>query len=156
MKGSYILIMVLDQALRGLQIGRLGAYNFDPGCYLYVGSAFGSGGLPARLAHHKRRQKARPHWHNDYLRAHAELREAWTVAGPEHLQCRWCRLLAASPEFAAPVPTFGASDTGCRSHLFYLPRRPRFGTLTGLLLGGLSLERSQHLTIEIHTFEPVA
>jgi Uri superfamily endonuclease len=152
-KGSYILVMQLERPLEGLAIGRLGHFDFAAGFYLYVGSAYGSGGLAARLAHHQRRLKARPHWHIDYLRGQARLREAWSVAGPRRMECAWCEALAAHPAVSAPVPGFGSSDTNCGTHLFYLPRPPHPSLLTGVILGAVVADTSTEIQIEIHSFD---
>lgn len=153
MKGSYILVLQLSQPLLALPVGRLGSCDFLPGYYLYVGSAFGPGGLEARIAHHRQRRKARAHWHIDYLRPHARLREAWTAAGPLRFECRWCRALAEAPGVSIPVPGFGSGDTRCPSHLFYLPRAPRSGLLTRVILGAVSVDQPVELRIEIHSFD---
>lgn len=153
MKGSYLLVLQLAQPVAALQVGRLGQFDFAPGYYLYVGSAFGAGGLEARLAYHARRDKARPHWHIDYLRARARLCEAWTAGGPEHWECVWCRRLAALPDVSIPVSGFGSRDTGCPAHLFYLPRAPHPGLLTGLLVNSFPDDQSAQLLIEIHSFD---
>lgn len=153
MKGSYILVLQLDAPLTGLAIGRLGRFDFASGYYIYVGSAFGSGGIEARLAHHRRREKLHPHWNIDYLRAHTRLREAWTVAGPERLECRWCKAMAAHPALSIPAPRFGSRDTGCAAHLFYLPHPPRSAMLTAIILGGLTLDQPLDLQIEVHSFD---
>jgi Uri superfamily endonuclease len=152
-KGSYILVLQLLQPLVALQVGRLGSYDFAPGFYLYVGSAFGAGGLEAQIARHRQRWKARPHWHIDHLRPHTRLREVWTVAGPIHFECRWCRALADTPGVSAPVRGFGSSDTGCPAHLFYLPRGPHPSLLTGVILGAVSVEQPVELLIEIHSYD---
>ena len=81
-RGTYLLILRLDRDVVGLPVGKLGALDFSAGYYLYIGSAFGSGGLPARLAYHAKRRKTRRHWHIDYLREHGELEEAWIIACP--------------------------------------------------------------------------
>ncbi len=151
-KGSYILVLQLDQPLHGLRVGRLGSFDFAPGFYLYVGSAFGAGGLAARLAYHRRRSKQHPHWHIDYLRANARLREAWTVGGPVHFECRWCQALARTPGVSIPVRHFGSRDTRCSAHLFYLPRAPRSRLLTGIILDSLTEEAPVDLCIEVHSF----
>lgn len=153
MKGSYILVLQLDRPLGNFQIGRLGRFDFAAGFYLYVGSAYGSGGLNARLAYHIRRHKPRPHWHIDYLRAEARLREAWTVAGPGRLECVWCRELATHPDVSTPAPGFGSRDTGCNTHLFYLPRAPHPSLLTAIILGAIVPDHSIELQIEIHSFD---
>jgi Uri superfamily endonuclease len=64
-KGTYVLIASVSQMKR-IEIGRLGCFDIIPGYYAYVGSAFGSGGLRARLGHHLE-ATANPHWHIDYL-----------------------------------------------------------------------------------------
>ncbi|MFN8566835.1 MAG: DUF123 domain-containing protein [Kouleothrix sp.] len=70
MKSIYLLILRLDADLADFAIGRLGCYCFTAGYYLYVGSAFGSGGITARLAHHQHRPKPLAATHIDYLREH--------------------------------------------------------------------------------------
>lgn len=124
--GSYLL--VLELALpRRIRLGALGTYRFMPGFYAYVGSAFGPGGLAARLAHHLRRTRT-PHWHIDYLRRHAEPREIWLIEGArcEH---RWATAAAAMPSARIPGARFGASDCGCPAHLFHFADLPRPGQL---------------------------
>jgi Uri superfamily endonuclease len=48
-RGTYILIASVLQMKR-LKIGRLGTYDLLPDFYAYVGSAFGPGGLRARIS----------------------------------------------------------------------------------------------------------
>lgn len=155
-QGSYILVLQLEQAVGDLQIGKLGQFTFPAGYYLYVGSAFGPGGLEARLRRHERREKARPHWHIDYLRAHARLCEIWTVGGGVRLECRWCAALAAIPALATPAPGFGASDTGCRSHLFFMPRPPSPHFLSQIILTDLVADGPAELAIEVHRYDTTA
>jgi Uri superfamily endonuclease len=137
LNGTYLLMMRLDSDLDALQVGRLGVFGFAAGYYLYVGSAFGPGGLPARLAYHARRVKLRPHWHIDYLRPHARLLEAWSVSGAPPLERAWVQALEHLPGVAVPVPGFGARDTARRAHLFYAPRRPGTRQLTGTVLSAV-------------------
>lgn len=117
-RGTYLLHCWLAQPLAQFAIGRLGRFDLAPGHYYYVGSAFGPGGIAARLRRHSTVEK-RPHWHIDYLRPHVELREIWAAVADERLECRWCSVLAGLPELSRPIPHFGASDTGCGGHLFY-------------------------------------
>jgi Uri superfamily endonuclease len=152
-KGSYILVLQLDQAIDDLQVGKLGSFRFPAGYYLYVGSAFGPGGLAARLSYHERREKARPHWHIDYLRAQARLCEAWAVSGSERLECQWCAALAAEPGVSIPALGFGSRDTGCPSHLFYLPHPPRSSLLSRVILASLAADGSLEVQVEVHSFE---
>jgi len=147
--------MCLDTEVAGLQIGRLGQYTFAAGYYLYVGSAFGAGGLAARLAYHQRRTKPEPHWHIDYLRAEARLLEAWALGYTHRFECELVRALEANSEFVAPIPGFGASDSRCSSHLLYSAQRPSSRTLTAAVLTGAETLGSyaRQLTIEIHSYE---
>ena len=73
--GTYALILQCDLNDR-VQIGRLGEIELRPGYYIYVGSAFGPGGVKARVERHWRTDK-RKHWHIDYLREHVTPVEAW-------------------------------------------------------------------------------
>ena len=59
-----------------LRIGALGVKVFPRGNYLYIGSAFGPGGIKARLRHHLF-STAAPRWHIDYLKACGNIAEIW-------------------------------------------------------------------------------
>jgi Uri superfamily endonuclease len=86
-KGTYVLIAFVAQMKR-LEIGRLGAYDIVPGYYAYVGSAFGAGGLLARIGHHLE-STATPHWHIDYLLGVAEPVEVWYTRADWKLEHHW-------------------------------------------------------------------
>jgi Uri superfamily endonuclease len=94
-----------------------------PGWLLYVGSAFGPGGLAGRLRHHLR-SAAKPHWHIDYLRAALPLVEVWLCPGPQRLEHRLALALHAAPDSSIPLPRCGASDCTCPAHLFAFAERP--------------------------------
>lgn len=133
-RGTYLLLLHLDRPRTQLAIGRLGCFDFAAGYYYYVGSAFGSGGLPARLKHHQRRHKARPHWHIDYVRAEAELHAVWSVVYPLPLELSWCAALGALPHLRMPVRGFGASDSSAPAHLLYSADSPNIAMLNRALL----------------------
>lgn len=152
MRGIYLLILRLETELAALPIGRLGSFDFAPGYYLYVGSAFGSGGVEARVGYHARAEKARPHWHIDYLRARATLIEAWMVGTEVRAEACWARDLAARPEVSVPVPGFGASDSSSASHLLYTAQRPEATLLLSALNACLTQAQWRHLTLEIRLF----
>jgi Uri superfamily endonuclease len=114
--GTYILALHLART-RCIRIGRLGTLAFQPGIYLYVGSAFGPGGLHARIAHHLKKAR-RPHWHVDYLRRHAKVAGVWYAEG-RRVECRWARKMSRW-ESAFPIEGFGCSDCCCASHLIRL------------------------------------
>lgn len=119
--GTYVLFIAVTAATE-LAVGRLGTLRFEAGHHAYVGSAFGPGGLEARLRRHLRADKRR-HWHIDYLLDAASVTRIWTVAGLERLECQLAGQLAAT-RGAGLVAGFGASDCGCSSHLVTLPRLP--------------------------------
>ncbi|MEJ2590508.1 MAG: DUF123 domain-containing protein [Candidatus Thiodiazotropha sp.] len=100
------------------------------GWYLYVGSAFGPGGVAARCNHH-RRISERPRWHIDYLRAAASLRGIWFTHDTERREHHWAAILSRDMGLECPVAGFGASDCGCESHLFYCGIRPGFQRFQG-------------------------
>ena len=64
--GTYC-ILFRSQKKRRTRIGRWVYLYIEPGYYLYVGSAFGPGGILSRVLQHCRKSKAK-HWHMDYLR----------------------------------------------------------------------------------------
>jgi Uri superfamily endonuclease len=105
------------------QIGSLGRLGLQEGYYVYVGSAFGSGGLRARLGHHLRLSR-RPHWHIDYLRRCGTMREIWFTAEAVRQEHRWAGIVASLPGAQVPMARFGASDCACAAHLFYFREPP--------------------------------
>jgi Uri superfamily endonuclease len=117
--GSYSLHIRLEQACT-LQIGRLGEVSFFPGDYVYLGSAWGPGGLKARLGRHLRGD-GRPHWHVDLLRAACRVTGyGYVIASRKDQECRWSQALGALPG-ASFVAGFGASDCrDCPAHLVFL------------------------------------
>jgi Uri superfamily endonuclease len=90
----------------------------QPGAYIYVGSAFGPGGLRARVSRHLRRNK-KIHWHIDYLRQELPVLAVWYAEGDTTLEHTWAKAIGACNLASMPVPGFGASDCRCASHLFY-------------------------------------
>jgi Uri superfamily endonuclease len=124
--GTYVLIARVLQTKR-LGIGSLGEFDITPGFYAYVGSAFGSGGLRARLGHHLE-SLAEPHWHIDYLLEVATPIEIWFTTADRKLEKDWAELLEEAPGFRVPIARFGSSDyhRSRASHLFYSKRRPSF------------------------------
>jgi Uri superfamily endonuclease len=114
--GTYALELSLATGQR-LQVGALGSRYFPGGRYVYVGSAWGPGGLRARLRRHLREEK-RCHWHVDYLRAVSRPVGVW-LAPSRRLECAWAQALRTTPGVRVTASGFGASDCGCSTHLFY-------------------------------------
>ena len=122
--GSYILWLKLNRKRR-ISVGRLGEHLFQPGFYAYTGSAFGPGGLKARLGHHLKKSE-RPHWHIDYLKNIATVREIWFSDEPQNLEHLWSNALSQMPNARIPVIAFGSSDCVCPTHLLFFAEQPAF------------------------------
>ena len=129
--GSYVLLMYLRRG-QAVTVGSLGPCVFSRGWYLYVGSAFGPGGVEARCNHH-RRISQNPRWHVDYLRRIAPLRAIWFTHDRIAQEHRWAAVLRHSTDLELPLPGFGASDCDCPSHLYRAPKRPDLGHFSLLL-----------------------
>ena len=119
-KGIYTLILRLSEQ-KDIRIGALGIISFQPGYYIYAGSALGSGGL-SRVSRHirfyrERYRKAK--WHIDYLMEEAVLEKTVCAETKDRLEC----VLAAGIG-GVYVEKFGCSDCDCASHLFYRKEDP--------------------------------
>ena len=117
-----------------LAVGRLGVLLFVPAFYIYVGSAFGPGGVRGRMRHHLR-PSPRPHWHVDYLKGVAKLLEVWVAYDVVKRECQWATLWGKIAGISVPFPHFGASDCGCESHLFFSDTQPDFEDYQGRFVG---------------------
>ena len=125
--GTYVL--VLHSTIQSsLAVGRRLTLTIEPGYYLYVGSAFGPGGLRARISRHCRLAKSK-HWHIDYLREHTTPMSIWYDQSKQRLEHHWARRLQTLSEMT-PVEEFGCSDCDCSAHLFLARRRPTADALT--------------------------
>lgn len=120
--GSYALILYADKPF-DIRVGKLGLFSGNRGSYVYCGSAFGPGGVAARVRHH-RTVARRPHWHIDYLRRVTDVVDIWFCHDPVNREHDWTRLFAACDAALLPVPGFGASDCRCTSHLVALDSIP--------------------------------
>ena len=121
--GTYVLVLQAESSQR-VRVGRWGMLDVQPGYYLYVGSAFGPGGVNARVSRHCRETQAR-HWHVDYLRDTTAPIEVWCGHGVRDLEHRWAEILG-DMRGVSSVPGFGCSDCKCESHLFMSPGKPDF------------------------------
>ena len=131
--GTYALLLQNEER-QEIEVGALGAMTFRPGVYVYVGSAFGPGGLRARVGRHARGDGAL-HWHVDYLRAATALEAVWYTHDPERRECTWAAVLRALPGASVPVDGFGASDCTCPAHLVRFEAAPSVSTFRTRLRG---------------------
>jgi Uri superfamily endonuclease len=114
-RGTYALVLYLPRT-QTMRVGKLGAFKFPRGYYIYIGSALS--GLAQRIARHLRPDKKR-FWHIDYFLEHAQVKEIWTHQGDGRLECLWVRAALALPRARVVAPRFGASDCDCPTHLIY-------------------------------------
>jgi len=120
--GTYALVMSSSRR-RIVQAGRIGKLPVRPGVFIYVGSAFGPGGLVARISRHRQRKK-RLRWHVDYLRAVTRLEGVWYSFGRSRRECQWAEVLREMPLATVPLTGFGSSDCTCPSHLYFYEEKP--------------------------------
>lgn len=120
-RGTYVLLLRCSSS-RTVRVGRLGSVRLRPGYYLYVGSAFGPGGLRARIDHH-RHGPVRLHWHIDHLRRYTHLDCAWYRCG-ERCEHDWAARIGNLPGAATVILGFGSSDCQCDTHLFWIEVPP--------------------------------
>jgi len=111
LKGTYILLICLEKDTE-IPVGSLGTLFFKHGMYCYVGSAYGPGGIEARVKRHIKKEK-RMRWHIDYLLKHAEVKEVFVKENGDEVGTAGCL-----SEMYNGVPGFGASDSPLKSHLF--------------------------------------
>lgn len=116
-KGAYLLTLRVTDALE-LERPLSGCWLLKPGWYLYAGSAWGSGGIKARVGRHFRKDK-KPHWHIDHLTLQAA--NITALAVPDGKECDLVAELLGTGHFRIAVPGFGSSDCRrCKGHLLTL------------------------------------
>jgi Uri superfamily endonuclease len=135
-RGTYALLLFCRR-FSELRIGRLGRHPLARGWYVYVGSAFGPGGLRARCRHHLKALR-RPRWHIDYLRPAATLQDIWFTCDSVPREHLWVQRFGGLPGAIVPIPRFGSSDCTCPGHLFRCPSRPSFSIFKRLTRRGIS------------------
>lgn len=124
--GTYALLLRADDT-HSIDVGALGGMSVSPGTYVYLGSAFGFGGLRARVERHATGDGAM-HWHVDYLRAVARLEAVWYTHDETKRECTWAAIVREMPGATLPVVGFGASDCDCPAHLVQFDAAPALST----------------------------
>lgn len=132
--GTYALVL-RNRHRASIQVGRWGHLAIQPGYYIYIGSAFGPGGVRARVSRHCRAAKTR-YWHIDYLRECTAPIAVWCSYHPTRLEHRWARGLEIAGS-TMPVAGFGCTDCRCAAHLFFTRQKPELAAFTALM-GGAS------------------
>ena len=112
--GAYALVIRLRREFHA-PVGALGTIHLAPGCYVYLGSANGPGGIAGRVRRHLRADKSM-HWHVDRLTGADAITDI--AVQPGGSECTLVDHLLASAGVNVPVAGFGSSDCQrCRAHL---------------------------------------
>jgi Uri superfamily endonuclease len=144
--GTYALVLGAS-AQSTITVGKIGKIKLHKGHYLYVGSAFGPGGVRARVKRHCCIRKPR-HWHIDYIRPALKLSEVWYTYDPQKQEHRWADILMGIDDMQQPLKGFGASDCQCNSHLFFSISPIRFKEFHSLTeMDSLSQYRIERIKI---------
>jgi Uri superfamily endonuclease len=116
--GTYVMVMTLKRSM-SLRIGRLETFWLPAGYLLYVGSAFGGGGVRGRTRRH--RQAIAPKmWNLDHVKAVARPVEIWWTHFEKKVECRWAMALADLEGYRCPAPGFGSNDCQtCPAHFYH-------------------------------------
>lgn len=119
LKGTYILFMFLrdriDVKIRDRKV------TINTGYYVYIGSAFGAGGLTSRLHRHLRKKKKR-YWHIDQITT-SEFCEIQSIGIiiDRKIECEVSEKISKI-DFIESINGFGNSDcNSCQSHFYKLP-----------------------------------
>jgi Uri superfamily endonuclease len=121
LRGAYVLVIKIEVPTE-VNIKSLGRFTFQPGRWIYVGSAMGNGStsLENRIRRHFRREKTM-YWHIDYLlSANVKLLYAIWAESPKHIECDLAQRISSSEVFDPGPRRFGSSDCrmGCLAHIF--------------------------------------
>jgi len=118
--GAYLLAIDLAHELV-LDIAALSPLPLPPGRYIYCGSAYGPGGIRARVRRHLRPDKT-VRWHVDRLTLAGSVRQVAALVGGS--ECALMAGLRARRDISVPLPGFGSSDCrACPAHLAAAPNK---------------------------------
>jgi Uri superfamily endonuclease len=116
--GTYVTFFRLPKAATRLRVGDLGTFDFPAGCYGYLGSAFGGGGVRARTHRHLTTDTLKK-WNIDWLKPRCTPAAVWWTHERRHVEFDWADLLVALPGATCPVARFGGRDNpAAEAHLF--------------------------------------
>ncbi|MBA4191998.1 MAG: hypothetical protein C0467_28800 [Planctomycetaceae bacterium] len=126
--GTYITFFQLPQAVTRVRIGALGTFGFPAGCYAYLGSAFGGGGVWARTNRHLTADTPKK-WNIDWLKPRCTPVAVWWTNERRHVEFDWADLLADLPGATFPVRRFGGNDNpSAEAHLVRFDTVPALAT----------------------------
>jgi Uri superfamily endonuclease len=116
--GSYIIVGELSEE-SCLNSGPFCGQLLPIGYYFYTGSAFGPGGLKARIGRHLKKG-IRKFWHFDHFKEIIKIQEIWySILSSTNLECQFIKKFQSLGSASFPILKFGSSDChfGCPAHL---------------------------------------
>lgn len=108
--GTYVTFFNLPKAATRLRVGDLGTFDFPAGCYAYLGSAFGGGGVRARTNRHLTTETPKG-WNVDWLKPRCTPAAVWWTHERRHVEFDWADLLADLPGASCPAARAAATTT---------------------------------------------
>ncbi|HNR65750.1 MAG TPA: GIY-YIG nuclease family protein [Atribacterota bacterium] len=114
--GSTYLLLIYVCKFHHLLVGKLGRVKFDPGYYIYLGSAKKS--IQKRLLRHLKVQKNK-FWHIDYLLSSLTSVKVVNIwVSKKSCECAISQEILKSGIAVIIQKGFGSSDCRCPAHLF--------------------------------------
>jgi len=117
LKGTYLLFIKIIEPVE-ITIKKK-SFFLNEGYYIYIGSAFGAGGLSSRLHRHLRKIKKK-HWHIDQITT-SKFSDIIGIGVllKQRVECGLSEIIE-SMEKTVPITGFGNSDCEkkCISHFF--------------------------------------
>lgn len=112
--GAYLLLIRLKNPIF-VSISRKMRCHISSGFYVYSGSAYGAGGIRARVSRHFHRNKT-VHWHIDHLTQTAN--DLYATIVPRGNECVLLGKMLDQKGIELSIPGFGSSDCHtCKTHL---------------------------------------
>ena len=109
MFGPSVAFFRLPRPATRVRVGALGTFDFPAGCYAYLGSAFGGGGVRKRTHRHLTRETKKK-WNIDWLKPLCTPAAVWWRHERRHVEFDWAEPLAGLEGASVPVPWFGGKD----------------------------------------------
>ena len=117
MKGTYLLFIKVIEPIEITIKGK--SFFLNEGYYIYIGSAFGAGGLSSRLHRHFRKIKKK-HWHIDQITT-SNFSEIIGIGVllKQRVECELSKIIGDIEKIVS-IAGFGNSDCEkkCISHFF--------------------------------------
>ncbi len=123
-----------------VSVGKLGAFTFAAGWYIYTGSAM-AGLRPRLLRHYRGSLSGRLHWHIDYLARLGHDKTFRVMAAGLLTECELNAAVGSLAGARVPAAGLGSSDCACGSHLHWLPRKA-WPAVDGILSWKPDLEKN--------------